>query len=323
MIVEIGNKDNMGRNNPGNRKRACKVLENFYKDFEKNYPQLKIIGAVIHMDEATPHLHLTIAPYAINNGKNGLKHKQAWDEAYYQMGFKPEHSLLNKKEKKPIVFNGWRNHATRLLDEAMNVEGFEREDQYVTHDHMKVRDYKEWSDLKNKQQKELKEINNKIEKQKENFAVLIAQGKADVEIEVEAYREREMKKAEEEVKEKKQQQEKIIAENEEKINNQDKQLNEHLQLENKNLREDLSLKNRLIAVLIRGKVGLHVLVDRIFHHNIPEDVKEEIDKIEDPEYAIRDNNKALNEGMQEIEDEHWQQLQQEQKQKDDEEEEWG
>ena len=155
MVVQIGNKDNMGRDNPVNREKAKKVLLDFYKNFEKNYPDLKILGAVLHIDEATPHLHLTTTPYTENHGKNGLRHKQAWDEAYKNMGFKPEHSLLNKEEKKPIVFNGWRNHVQKLLDEAMNEQGFQREDQNVKHKHMSVKDYKEWSDIKNEQEEKL------------------------------------------------------------------------------------------------------------------------------------------------------------------------
>ena len=155
MIIQIGNKDNMGRDNPENREKAKKVLLDFYKNFEKNYPDLKILGAVLHIDEATPHLHLTTTPYTENHGKNGLRHKQAWDEAYKNMGFKPEHSLLNKEEKKPIVFNGWRNHVQKLLDEAMNEQGFQRQDQNVKHKHMSVKDYKEWADFKNEQEEKL------------------------------------------------------------------------------------------------------------------------------------------------------------------------
>ena len=99
----------------------------------------------------------------------------------------------------------------------------------------------------------------------------------------------------------------------------EKASNVHLLSENKNLKEELKIKDRIYIALTKGKVGLHALIDRIFHHNIPKKFQDEINKIEDDEYAIRDSDKVLDNEMQEIEDEQWQQLQQEQSQEDEEE----
>ena len=215
MIVQIGNKDNMGRDKPENREKSEKVLLEFYKNFEQNYPDLKILGAVLHVDEASPHLHVILTPYTENHGKNGLRHKQAWDEAYKNMGFKPEHSLLNKTEKKPIIFNGFRNHLQKVLDEAMNEQGFKREDQYVTHDHMSVKDYKEWSDIKEQQEQQLNslsqqktDIQEAIDEEFKKFGEQMVEKEATeknkVDKEVEEYKKNEINKANKEIKDKKQ-----------------------------------------------------------------------------------------------------------------------
>ena len=144
LVVQVGNQDNM--KNLENRQKATRVLENFYKDFEKNYPNLKPIGAVIHLDEATPHLHLSVVPYAEKEKaekSRGLNHKVAFTKALEQMGFKPEKAKINKTDKPAYVFNGFRNDCQERLDKAMNNEGFEREDKHVTYKHLEPEQYRQ------------------------------------------------------------------------------------------------------------------------------------------------------------------------------------
>lgn len=144
LVVQIGDKDNM--KDFANRQRAVKVLEDFYKDFEKNYPNLKPIGAVIHLDESTPHLHLSVVPYAEKEKSEkarGLNHKVSFQKALEQMGFKPEKAKINKTDKPAYVFNGFRNDCQERLDKAMNNEGFEREDKHVTYKHLEPEQYRQ------------------------------------------------------------------------------------------------------------------------------------------------------------------------------------
>lgn len=144
LVVQIGDKDNM--KDISNRQRAVKVLEDFYKDFEKNYPNLKPIGAVIHLDESTPHLHLSVVPYAEKEKSEkarGLNHKVSFQKALEQMGFKPEKAKINKTDKPAYVFNGFRNDCQERLDKAMNNEGFEREDKHVTYKHLEPEQYRQ------------------------------------------------------------------------------------------------------------------------------------------------------------------------------------
>ena len=56
MIIQVGDKDDF--NSPEDFERANEVLEDWFSDFEERNPNLKVYNAIIHNDEASPHLHL-------------------------------------------------------------------------------------------------------------------------------------------------------------------------------------------------------------------------------------------------------------------------
>lgn len=143
VIYQVGNKDDV--KNKDKKDKMIKSLTKFYNEFEKNYPNLKVIGAVIHLDEATPHLHLDVVPYAENN-KRGMKHKVSFEKAIEQMGFKPEESQVNKNVKDPLIFNGFRNHSMQLLENILNEEGIERDVKNNTKKHLQPSDFKKERD---------------------------------------------------------------------------------------------------------------------------------------------------------------------------------
>ena len=64
------------RRNKGKAKRA---LIEYVNTFEQRNPNLKLIGAYIHMDEASPHLHLDYVPVA-HGYKRGLLQEILWIE---------------------------------------------------------------------------------------------------------------------------------------------------------------------------------------------------------------------------------------------------
>lgn len=146
-----------------------RTLQKFYEEFENNYPRLKVIGAVIHLDEATPHLHLDIIPYA-EGEKKGLKHKVSFEKAIEQMGFTAEESLVNTEKKNPLIFNGFRNNSMRLLEDLMNNENLEREIKNNTKNHLEVKAFKEKmaiEDLK-KSPEIIEKVKNEILNKMEN-----------------------------------------------------------------------------------------------------------------------------------------------------------
>lgn len=168
LIIQVGNRTDA--QDPVKKEKMINTLTKFYNMWEDKYPQLKVVGAVIHVDEETPHLHLDFVPVA-NREKNGkgLRHKVSLDKALEQMGFEPEFSEINQKEKsKPIVFNGFRNNVMATIEEIANTEGIERKLMYNNKEHLSVKDYKEEQDTINKAKEELLKDNNFIEKMKNN-----------------------------------------------------------------------------------------------------------------------------------------------------------
>lgn len=243
LVVQIGDKDNM--KDFANRQRAVKVLEDFYKDFEKNYPNLKPIGAVIHLDESTPHLHLSVVPYAEKEKSEkarGLNHKVSFQKALEQMGFKPEKAKINKTDKPAYVFNGFRNDCQKRLDKAMNNEGFEREDKHVTYKHLEPEQYRQMM----REKTAIKEL------------------KEDPEI---------IKKAEIEVKEeitKKNKELNVIS------NKLDKKVNEYLETDNRRLK--LEEENKKLEKQVEDKKNIEAKAIKNYIKENTEEVKEKASK---------------------------------------------
>ena len=115
MIVQLGTKDDFEKQE--DREIAKVILNDYYKEFEKRNPQLIIYNAVIHDDEATPHLHINFVPVA-HGYKRGLESQVAFDRALLQQD--PE---LNKDRP----FNEWRLNEVEALETLMQEHDIERE----------------------------------------------------------------------------------------------------------------------------------------------------------------------------------------------------
>lgn len=100
-VVQWGSKDDF--TSPETRERAKEALLKYVEGFEERNSNLKLIGAYIHMDEASPHLHLDYVPVATGYSR-GLEKRNSLDKAMKQMGFQPE----NESRK---------NNATKLWKE--------------------------------------------------------------------------------------------------------------------------------------------------------------------------------------------------------------
>ena len=57
LILQIGDKENMSAESE-NGELARQILNEYYRGFQERNPQLKVFSAHLHMDEATPHLHI-------------------------------------------------------------------------------------------------------------------------------------------------------------------------------------------------------------------------------------------------------------------------
>ena len=86
IILQIGNKDNMGAKTEDGQ-LAAKILDEYMQGFQRRNPTLRVFSAHLHMDEATPHLHIDFIPYTTGS-KRGLETRVSLKKALAEIGFK-------------------------------------------------------------------------------------------------------------------------------------------------------------------------------------------------------------------------------------------
>ena len=85
IIIQIGDKDNMGAETE-NGQLAKKILDEYMKSFQDRNPNLYVFSAHLHMDEATPHLHIDFVPFTTGS-KRGLETRVSLKKALESQGF--------------------------------------------------------------------------------------------------------------------------------------------------------------------------------------------------------------------------------------------
>ena len=86
LILQIGDKENMGAESE-NGQLAVQVLDEYYRSFQERNPQLRVFSAHLHLDEATPHLHIDFVPFTTGS-KRGLDTRVSLKQALAAQGFK-------------------------------------------------------------------------------------------------------------------------------------------------------------------------------------------------------------------------------------------
>ena len=133
VIFQIGDmKDTAVGTEDG--QHAAKILQEFYDNLKAENPHIHIFNAVIHMDEATPHLHIDFIPIATDS-KRGLKTRNSLSKALEQQGFKSEGKLNTCARL-------WINSEKEHLAECMTAHGWEHEVKGITRSNLSVEEYK-------------------------------------------------------------------------------------------------------------------------------------------------------------------------------------
>ena len=86
IILQIGDRDTMGAETEEGR-LAAKILDEYMQGFQRRNPTLRVFSAHLHMDEATPHLHIDFVPYTTGS-KRGLDTRVSLKQALMALGFK-------------------------------------------------------------------------------------------------------------------------------------------------------------------------------------------------------------------------------------------
>lgn len=84
---------------PETRQKAKEALLEYATTFQSRNPNLRLVGAYLHMDEASPHLHIDYVPVA-HGYTRGLETRNSLDRAMKAMGHEPtEESRKNNATK--------------------------------------------------------------------------------------------------------------------------------------------------------------------------------------------------------------------------------
>lgn len=152
VIFQIGNvKDTAVGTDEA--KLAQAVLDEFMKGFGERNPQLRVFSAHLHMDEATPHLHIDFVPFTTGS-KRGLDTRVSMKKALAAQGF--EGGTRGTTE-----LNQWINAEKKALAQVMERHGIEWEQLGSHYDHLSVLDFK-----KQERQAEVKELEQSISRLK-------------------------------------------------------------------------------------------------------------------------------------------------------------
>lgn len=113
MVVQIGNRDTMPADDADCRAVSREILKEFADRFKKKYPNFLVAQAVIHMDEATPHLHMVYVPVTHKN-KRGMETRVSLRGALRASGF--------------TDVRDWNAEVFKLLESVSQEHGIERLD---------------------------------------------------------------------------------------------------------------------------------------------------------------------------------------------------
>lgn len=115
-IFQIGNLEDCGCGSPGGE-RAAAALKEFAESFQERNPHLRVFNMVLHMDEATPHLHVDYIPVATEQSR-GLSTRVSMKQALKQQGFEGQ-------GRKQTEWNAWMEREKAALIEIAQAHEFE------------------------------------------------------------------------------------------------------------------------------------------------------------------------------------------------------
>ena len=133
IILQVGNKDDMSAEGEDGQLAAA-VLDEYMRGFQERNPQLRVFSAHLHMDEATPHLHIDFVPFTTGS-KRGLDTRVSLKQALAAQGFKGG-------TRGDTEWSQWVRSEKEQLAAEMERHGIEWEDKGTHDKHLSVMDYK-------------------------------------------------------------------------------------------------------------------------------------------------------------------------------------
>lgn len=141
IVVQIGKKDDTGvldaeGNLSVDAKAASEILDEYARSFQERNPNLYLFNAVLHMDEATPHLHLDYIPVA-HGYKTKMHTRNSLTKALQEMGIVP---ATSQKDNETVH---WQAREREYLTELCKEHEIEIEILGVDRDSYSIPEYKQ------------------------------------------------------------------------------------------------------------------------------------------------------------------------------------
>lgn len=111
-LVQIGTMDDTGIGSAP-AEVAAQILSDYAEGFQERNPNFYVFNSVLHLDEATPHLHLDYIP--IKHSGRGLAVQNGLAGALKEMGFGDGKDAISR----------WRESERRVLEELCSEYGIE------------------------------------------------------------------------------------------------------------------------------------------------------------------------------------------------------
>ena len=156
LIIQIGNKDDMNATSE-NGQLARQMLDEYMQSFQQRNPTLRVFSAHLHMDEATPHLHIDFIPFTTGS-KRGLETRVSLKKALEELGF-------TGGTKSHTELNQWIESEKQALASIMARHDIEWEQKGTHEEHLSVLDYK-----KQERSKEVAALETQIDALQEQTA---------------------------------------------------------------------------------------------------------------------------------------------------------
>ncbi len=133
IILQVGNKEDMSAAGEDGQLAAA-VLDEYMSSFQERNPNLRVFSAHLHMDEATPHLHIDFVPFTTGS-KRGLDTRVSLKQALAAQGFQGG-------TRGDTEWSQWVRSEKEQLALVMERHGIEWEDKGTHDKHLSVLDYK-------------------------------------------------------------------------------------------------------------------------------------------------------------------------------------
>lgn len=145
IIVAIGTSKDLI-----DKKLKKKLLDDYMNGFQDRNPNLKVYNAVLHLDEANPHLHINYVPHFTSS--RGLSKRVGQNKALEQQGF--------------ADFKAWRDSETGVLESQMKEYKLKREFK-GSHAYLHHTEYKQMKDVVNTLESTKNTLKNEIREEEQ------------------------------------------------------------------------------------------------------------------------------------------------------------